>query len=192
MADYFVHPSAINESTDVGSRTRIWAFAHVLKGAVVGADCNIGETSFVEGRVVIGDHVTVKNGVHLWDGVRLANHVFVGPGAVFTNDMRPRSHPDFRTPREGWRDTLVETGATIGANATILCGNTIGAWAFVAAGAVVTRSVPAHALVSGNPATRRDWVCRCAATLDEHLACPSCGRSFRETEAGLAEREPSP
>ena len=144
----FVHPNAICESSNVGARTRIWAFAHVLAGARIGTDCNICDHVFIENDVVIGDRVTIKSGVQVWDGVCLENDVFIGPNATFTNDRFPRSkHPPHRfTP------TLVCEHASIGANATILPGITIGRDAMVGAGAVVTRSVPPAAIVAGNPA----------------------------------------
>lgn len=144
----FIHPQALCESTNVGEGTRIWAFAHVLPGAVVGRDCNLCDGVFVENNVRIGDRVTVKCGVQLWDGVTLKDDVFVGPNATFTNDAFPRSR---RTPAE-FRCTTVEQGASIGANATILPGITIGCGAMVGAGAVVVRSVPPWAIVAGNPA----------------------------------------
>lgn len=148
MADYYVHPQGLCESTTVGPRTRIWAFAHVLPGARIGADCNICDHVFIENQVTIGDRVTVKSGVQLWDGVVLEDDVFVGPNATFTNDRFPRSkhYPaEFPTLRVG-------RGASIGANATLLPGITVGARAMVGAGAVVTRSVPPNAIVVGNPA----------------------------------------
>ncbi len=148
MADVFVHDEALCESTEVGSRTRIWAFAHVLSGAKVGTDCNICDGVFVEGGAVVGDRVTVKCGVQLWTGVELEDDVFVGPNATFTNDPLPRS----RQYLDEYPRTIVRLGASIGANATILPGLEIGAGAMVGAGAVVTRSVPAHAVVVGNPA----------------------------------------
>nr|WP_277991366.1 acyltransferase [Sphingomonas panni] len=136
------------ESDGIGERTRIWAFVHILPGARIGTDCNICDHVFIENDVRVGDRVTIKSGVQLWDGVRLADDVFVGPNATFTNDLMPRSrNPDF-IPLE----THVEAGASIGANATILPGLTIGARAMVAAGAVVTRDVPPDTLVAGNPA----------------------------------------
>jgi UDP-2-acetamido-3-amino-2,3-dideoxy-glucuronate N-acetyltransferase len=145
---YFVHPQGICESTQVGDETRIWAFAHVLPGAVIGRDCNICDHVFIENDVVLGDRVTVKSGVQLWDGIRLGNDVFVGPNATFTNDRYPRSRQ--------WPDkypvTHVGEGASIGANATILPGLTIGRGAMVGAGAVVTKNVPPNAVVYGNPA----------------------------------------
>jgi UDP-2-acetamido-3-amino-2,3-dideoxy-glucuronate N-acetyltransferase len=148
MSDFFVHEKGICESTQVGAGTRIWAFAHVLPGARIGADCNICDNVFIENDVVVGDRVTVKCGVQLWDGVRLEDDVFVGPNATFTNDLFPRSRK--------WPDkfpaTVVRAGASIGANATILPGLTIGPGAMIGAGAVVIKSVPPLAIVVGNPA----------------------------------------
>jgi acetyltransferase-like isoleucine patch superfamily enzyme/dTDP-4-dehydrorhamnose 3,5-epimerase-like enzyme len=154
MADYFVHPNAICETTSIGAGTRIWAFAHILPGAKIGRDCNICDHTFVENKVVIGDRVTIKCGVQLWDGVRLEADVFVGPNATFTNDLRPRSKQYLPAPLE----TVVESGASIGANATILPGIRIGEKAMVGAGAVVTHSVPANAIVLGNPARITGYV----------------------------------
>lgn len=145
--NFFKHPQALVESDHIGSDTRIWAFTHVLPRAVIGSDCNICDHVFIENDVVIGDRVTIKCGVQIWDGIRLADDVMVGPNATFTNDLFPRSKQPFEL-----RTTLVEKGASIGANATILCGITIGAGAMVGAGAVVTRDVPPSALVVGNPA----------------------------------------
>jgi UDP-2-acetamido-3-amino-2,3-dideoxy-glucuronate N-acetyltransferase len=145
---FFQHPTAIVESAAVGPRTRIWAYAHILPGATIGADCNICDQTFIENDVRIGDRVTVKCGVQLWDGTTLEDDVFVGPNATFTNDPFPRSR---HRPGEFAR-TLVKSGASIGANATILPGLTIGERAMVGAGAVVTRNVPPGAVVTGNPA----------------------------------------
>lgn len=146
--NYFCHPNALCESKEIGSGTRIWAFAHVLPGARIGADCNICDGVFVENDVIVGDRVTVKCGVQLWDGVRLEDDVFVGPNATFTNDRFPRS----RQYPTAFPETVVEVGASIGANATLLPGIRIGKGAMVGAGAVVTRSVPPNAIVVGNPA----------------------------------------
>jgi acetyltransferase-like isoleucine patch superfamily enzyme len=148
MTEPFVHDHAVVEpGATIGARTRVWAFAHVLKGAVIGSDCNLCDHTFVEDGVVVGDRVTIKNGVQLWDGVTLEDDVFVGPNATFTNDVFPRS----RQPNEVVR-TLVHKGASIGANATIVAGVTIGEGALVGAGAVVTRDVEAGVLVVGVPA----------------------------------------
>ena len=147
-ASFFIHPNALCESPSIGPRTRIWAFAHVLPGAVIGADCNLCDGVFIENDVKVGDRVTVKCGVQLWDGVQLEDDVFVGPNVTFTNDLFPRS----RQPQAAVGRTVVKQGASIGANATILADLTIGECAMVGAGAVVTRSVPPNAIVVGNPA----------------------------------------
>lgn len=154
MSDYFKHPAAIVETEHVGPGTRIWAFAHVLGGAVIGRDCNICDHVFIEGDVRVGDRVTVKCGVQLWDGVTLEDDVFIGPNATFTNDAFPRSR---RYP-ERFAKTTIRQGASIGANATILPGITVGRQAMVGAAAVVTFDVPPYAIVAGNPAQVRGYV----------------------------------
>lgn len=154
MSEYFSHPNALVESENVGRGTRVWAFAHILPGAVIGEDCNICDGVFIENDVVVGDRVTVKCGVQLWDGVRLEEDVFVGPNATFTNDRFPRS----RQHLESYPVTTVRKGASIGANATILPGLNIGQFAMVGAGAVVTKDVPPHAIVVGNPARISGYV----------------------------------
>lgn len=151
---FFQHPQALVETSRIGARTRVWAFAHVLPGAVVGEDCNICDHVFIENDVVVGHRVTVKCGVQLWDGVRLEDDVFVGPNATFTNDASPRS----RKRPDAFLVTTVARGASIGANATILPGVTVGMGAVVGAGSVVTRSVPPYALVTGNPARISGYV----------------------------------
>jgi UDP-2-acetamido-3-amino-2,3-dideoxy-glucuronate N-acetyltransferase len=191
-SDIFVHPRALCESDEVGSGTRIWAFAHVMRGAVVGHDCNIGDHAFIEAGVRLGDRVTVKNQAMLWDGVEIADDVFIGPGVSFTNDRHPRS-PRIRLPavaaryrrRMEWLlPTQIETGASIGAGCVILAGVRIGAYAMVAAGAVVTGDIAAQALVAGMPARRRGWVCRCGMRLQPAQPagwhCPDCGDNFAE------------
>src|SRR5215471_10652240 len=145
---YFKHETALVESPCVGDDTRIWAYAHVLKGAKIGRDCNICDHTFIENDVIIGHRVTVKCGVQLWDGVRIEDDVFIGPNATFSNDYFPRSR---RKPKE-FLKTVVKEGASIGVNATILPGGTIGRGAMVGAGAVIVESVPPYAVVAGNPA----------------------------------------
>jgi acetyltransferase-like isoleucine patch superfamily enzyme len=152
--DYFKHQLAVVETTRVGPRTRIWAFAHILPGASIGTDCNICDHTFIENDVVIGDRVTIKCGVQLWNGIRLENDVFVGPNATFTNDHFPRSGLRDKTIPQ----TTIREGASIGANATILPGLTVGERSMVGAGAVVTRDVPAFAIVKGNPARITGYV----------------------------------
>lgn len=161
--DIFVHPQALVESTHIGPRTRIWAFAHVMEGAVVGADCNVGECVFIEAGAQIGDRVTIKNGVQVWMGVTCDDDVFMGPNATLTNDLRPRSGR--RIASEDFPKTHLGRGASVGANATIVAGVAIGAHAMIGAGCVVIRSVLSHALVVGNPARQVGWVCTCGAKL---------------------------
>jgi acetyltransferase-like isoleucine patch superfamily enzyme len=185
MREFFQHPlAAVDPGVTVGKGTRIWAFAHLVTGAVVGVDCNICDHTFIEGGVRVGDRVTVKCGVYLWDGLRLENDVFIGPGAAFTNDCRPRS----RKVPPVFPQTVLQEGCTVGANSTILPGLTIGKWAMVGAGAVVTRNVPDYALVRGNPARLVGWVCRCGEKLKPaaggRLIC-ECGRAF---EVGAADK----
>jgi UDP-2-acetamido-3-amino-2,3-dideoxy-glucuronate N-acetyltransferase len=182
--DVFVHPAGLCESTTVGGGTRVWAFAHVLAGAVVGRDCNICDGAFVEGGARLGDRVTVKNSVLVWDGVCVEDDVFLGPGVTFTNDLRPRSQ--MRSGTDHLLPTVVRKGATLGANSTVVPGVEIGAYAFVAAGAVVTRSVPAHAFVRGNPARRTGWVCVCGEPLGDELSCPVCCRRYATAEGDSA------
>jgi len=145
--DFFKHTQSLVESDKIGRKTKIWAFTHVLPGAQIGSDCNICDHVFIENDVIIGDRVTIKCGVQIWDGLRIADDVFIGPNATFTNDLFPRSKQSFEL-----RITTVEKGATIGANATVLAGLTIGAAAMVGAGAVVVKDVPPKAVVVGNPA----------------------------------------
>ncbi len=178
MSEHFVHPKGLCESDKVGSGTRIWAFAHVLPGAVIGRDCNICDHTFIENDVVIGDRVTIKCGVQLWDGVRLEDDVFVGPNATFTNDQFPRSkeHP------EAFLETTVCRRASVGANATILPGVTVGQNAMVGAGAVVTRDVPPNAIVVGNPARIVGYVdSRKSGTASEHAVAGEKGEGVRQT-----------
>jgi UDP-2-acetamido-3-amino-2,3-dideoxy-glucuronate N-acetyltransferase len=174
-ADVFVHPLGLCESDEVGAGTRVWAFAHVLPGAVVGERCNICDHAFVEGGARLGNNVTVKNGALVFDCVTIEDHVFLGPGVVFTNDLRPRaankkSHAELDA-------TLVRTGVTLGAGVVVVCGTTIGTHAFVAAGATVIADVPAHALMVGNPARAIGWVCECGERLGDDLRC-ACGRAY--------------
>ena len=186
MAPAVVHRMALCESDDVGDGTRVWAFAHVMPGARIGRNCNIGDHAFVESGVVLGDNVTVKNGVAIYEGVTAGDNVFIGPNAVFTNDMTPRAA--VKRPTEEWLvATSLRDGATIGANATIVCGVVVGKGAFVGAGCVVVRDVPDYALVVGNPARRIGWACRCGARLpDDTLVCGACNTAYKKVDAGLA------
>ena len=192
MSDYFVHPAAIvDDGVDIGDGTRVWHFAHVMSGAVIGRDVSLGQNVFVAGRVVIGDGCRIQNNVCLYEGVVLEEHVFCGPGMVFTNVRNPRSA--YPTPREAYHETRVRRGATVGANAAIVCGNTVGEWAFIAAGAIVTNDVPAFALMAGVPARRIGWACECGQSLGRHggelFVCNACGRRYNETDSRTLVRD---
>lgn len=186
---FFAHDTALVESDQVGPGTKVWAFAHIMKGAVVGASCKIGDHAFIESGATLGDRVTVKNGCLIWHGVHIENDVFVGPNVVFTNDMRPRVN--YQTTADDWLDTHVSERASIGANSTILCGIRIGRGALVGAGSVVTKDVEDHAIVVGNPARFVGWACECGFTLGGDLVCPNCSRSYTRRSSGLVEAEGS-
>jgi len=180
---FFNHEQAVvEEGARVGQGSRIWAFAHILQGAVIGRECNICDHTFIEGGVRVGDRVTIKCGVSLWSGLIVEDDVFIGPGAVFTNDLRPRS----RKYPVRYIQTLLKKGCSIGANSTILPGLAVGCWAMVGAGAVVTRNVPDFALVMGNPARVTGWVCVCGDKLKagsaNSLVC-TCGKLYEQLAA---------
>lgn len=180
-----IHPTAIiDPGAVIGAGTRIWHWVHVCSGARIGSGCSFGQGVFV-GNVTIGNGVKVQNNVSLYDGVELEDEVFCGPSMVFTNVVNPRSHVP---RRHEFRRTLVKRRASIGANATILCGVTIGTCAFVGAGAVVTRDVPDHALVVGVPARRTGWMCACGVKLPDGAAptCPACGATYRIADGACA------
>ena len=185
MTDYFVHESAyVDAGAVIGTGTRVWHFCHVMPGAVIGARCTLGQNVVVMASVRIGDDVKIQNNVSVYEGVTLEDHVFCGPSCVFTNVINPRSEI---SRRHEYQPTLVRRGATIGANATILCGATIGEYAFIGAGAVVRGDVPAYALMLGVPARQAGWICHCGvrlSLLNGAATCQACGRSYRE-EAGL-------
>ncbi|NOY87830.1 MAG: N-acetyltransferase [FCB group bacterium] len=175
---YFIHPQAMVETNAIGTDTRIWAFCNVQEGVVIGADCNIGDHCFVEKNVIIGDRVTVKNGVSLWEGLTIEDDVFIGPNAVFTNDIYPRSKVYRPQPVK----TLLKKGATIGANAVVIAGHTIGQYALIGAGAVVTKDIPDYTLWYGNPAVFAGYICKCSKKLNfdknTSKAVCSCGLSY--------------
>ena len=175
--DVFIHPRAIVETEAIGADTKIWAFAHVLNGACIGSNCNICDHTFIEQDVIIGDNVTVKCGVQLWNGLRVGDNVFIGPNATFTNDLRPRSkqYPDH------FPQTTINTGASIGANATIICGVTVGQWAMIGAGSVVTANVGDFTLVYGNPARFGGYICQCSRKLvfTNNSAVCNCGKKYK-------------
>ena len=181
MTDFFVHESSfVDFGARVGHGTKIWHFCHVMPGAVIGEDCSLGQNVVVMNGVQIGNRVKIQNNVSVYEGVILEDDVFCGPSMVFTNVINPRSHV---SRREEYQRTLVKRGASIGANATVLCGTTLGEYCFVGAGAVVTKSVPAHAIMTGVPARRTGWVCQCGVTLrgEGVLTCEACGSQYRES-----------
>ena len=183
----FIHPTAIvEEGAIIGEGTKIWHFVHIRSGAKIGRNCNIGKDVYIDVGVEIGDNVKIQNGVSIYRGVKIENEVFIGPYAVFTNDKYPRAF------NRDWKviPTVVKRGASIGANATIVCGVTIGEYAMVAAGAVVTKDVPSHGLVMGNPARLKGFVCYCGKPLRDNnivektsqyiiYKCPECGKEIR-------------
>lgn len=184
MPGYHAHATAIVDAgAHIGDGTTIWHWVHVCAGAVIGANCSFGQNVFVGNQVVIGNNVRVQNNVSIYDGVTLEDDVFCGPSMVFTNVINPRAHV---SRKDEYRPTLVRRGASLGANATVICGRTIGEYAFVGAGAVVTRDVPPYALVVGAPARRIGWMCQCGERLPEAQgiqACPSCGARYQATMA---------
>lgn len=189
MADPFVHESSyVDEGAVVGAGTKIWHFSHVMSGSRIGERCNIGQNVVISPDVVIGDNVKIQNNVSVYTGVVLEDDVFCGPSMVFTNVVNPRSHV---SRRDEYRPTLVRTGASLGANCTVVCGHTIGRFAFIGAGAVVTRDVPDFALVVGNPGRVVGWMCQCGLKLaagktpPESAACSTCGSSYRRAGEGL-------
>jgi UDP-2-acetamido-3-amino-2,3-dideoxy-glucuronate N-acetyltransferase len=190
-----VHETAVvDDGAILGEGTRIWHFCHIMSGAVLGRECTLGQNVFVAAGVRLGDSVKVQNNVSLYAGVECEDNVFLGPSMVFTNVINPRSHVD---RREEFQRTLVERGATVGANATIVCGITLGRYSFIGAGSVVTHDVPAHGLVYGVPARLKGHVCSCGINLEfdtplgtgpDEVQCPSCDAHFVKDEAGSVAR----
>jgi UDP-2-acetamido-3-amino-2,3-dideoxy-glucuronate N-acetyltransferase len=180
QAHFFAHPTAvIDEGAVVGAGTRIWHFCHLMPGCMVGSHCTIGQNVFIDNHARLGNRVKIQNNVSLYHGVLLEDDVFIGPSVVFTNVINPRS---FIERKHAFRQTVVQKGASIGANATLVCGVSVGAYALVGAGAVVTRDVPAYALVTGNPARRRGWVSRAGRKLQfdssGRATCPETGETY--------------
>ena len=191
MSDYFAHESSyVDDGAVIGAGTKIWHFAHVMPGAVIGARCSLGQNVVVMPGTRIGDNVKIQNNVSIYEGVELENDVFCGPSCVFTNVMNPRSHV---SRKHEYQRTLVKRGGSIGANATIVCGVTLGEYAFIGAGAVVTADVPPYGLMVGVPARRVGWMCQCGERL--HVAasragCAACGAGYEESGGMLRQTTP--
>jgi UDP-2-acetamido-3-amino-2,3-dideoxy-glucuronate N-acetyltransferase len=186
-----IHPTAVvDPGCEIGPGTKVWHFSHVMAGARIGRDCNIGQNVVIMPTARLGNGVKVQNNVSIYDGVVLEDDVFCGPSMVFTNVMTPRANV---SRKEEYLPTLVKRGATLGANSTIVCGHTIGEFAFVGAGAVVTRDVPPHAVVLGNPARVRGWACKCGEMLrfrDTQATCSRCAARYSRSEPGIQENKP--
>jgi UDP-2-acetamido-3-amino-2,3-dideoxy-glucuronate N-acetyltransferase len=188
VTEPFVHATAVvDEGAVIGDGTKIWHFSHVMSGAQIGRDCSLGQNVFVASGVRIGDGCKIQNNVSIYEGVELEDGVFCGPSMVFTNVKNPRAA--FPIPSDRYARTLVQRGATIGANATIVCGSTLGAWSFIAAGAVVAGDVSPYALIAGVPGRRLGWACVCGQrlALDDGDATCACGRKYREADGTLEE-----
>ena len=187
MPDYFVHESSyVDDGAEIGAGTKIWHFCHIMPRARIGERCNIGQNVLVSPDVIIGNNVKIQNNVSVYTGVVVEDDVFLGPSMVFTNVVNPRSHI---SRKDEYKATLVRKGTSVGANATIVCGVTLGTYCFVGAGAVVTRNVPDYALVYGAPARLRGWVCQCGEPLTftqeagvERAVCKSCGDAYRKQD----------
>lgn len=187
MENFFVHESSyVDEGVHIGRGTKIWHFCHIQSGAHIGESCSLGQNVNIANDVKIGNQVKIQNNVSVYSGVTLEDKVFCGPSCVFTNDLNPRAN--YPKGAANYVRTLVREGASIGANATIVCGNTIGRWALIAAGAVITKDVKAYAVMRGVPAKQAGWICECGEFLPSTLRC-SCGRSYIEIADGLKEIE---
>lgn len=174
--NHFVHESSyVDNGVEIGQNTKIWHFCHIISGTIIGTDCNIGQNVVIGGNVKVGNGCKIQNNVSIYEGVELEDHVFCGPSMVFTNVFTPRSHVSRKSE---YLPTPVRKGATIGANATVVCGNEIGAFAFVGAGAVVTKPVKSQALVVGNPAQQIGWMCKCGERLPASNCCDRCGSKY--------------
>jgi UDP-2-acetamido-3-amino-2,3-dideoxy-glucuronate N-acetyltransferase len=186
VAEYFVHESSyVDDGAIIGKGTKIWHFCHVMPGALIGERCSLGQNVVVMPGTRIGTNVKIQNNVSIYEGVELEDDVFCGPSCVFTNVLNPRSHV---SRKHEYRKTLVKRGASIGANATVVCGITMGEYAFVGAGAVVTSDVPPYALMVGVPARRVGWMCQCGERLrlsGGEGTCAACGSRYRERDGGL-------
>lgn len=190
MSDkFFVHPTAVvDDNVEIGENTKVWHFCHIQSGARIGKNCSLGQNVNVSNNVKVGDNCKLQNNVSLYEGVELEDGVFCGPSCVFTNDLTPRA--EYPKGHAGYKKTLIKRGASIGANATIVCNHTVGEWALIGAGAVVTTNVPPHALMLGVPARQKGWACQCGQLLKEqdgYFICPDCGRKYRLNTKGELE-----
>lgn len=185
--DYFVHESSyVDDGCEIGAKTSIWHFSHIISGTKIGERCNIGQNVVIGGNVVVGNGCKIQNNVSIYEGVELEDDVFCGPSMVFTNVFTPRSHV---SRKNEYLPTPVRKGATIGANATIVCGNEIGAFAFIGAGSVVTKPVPSQALMVGNPAKQIGWMCKCGERLPQDSHCQRCDTKYKIESASNAIKE---
>lgn len=183
---YFIHESSyVEDGVTIGDGTKIWHFCHIQKGAQIGEKCSFGQNVNVSNNVKIGNGCKLQNNVSIYEGVELEDYVFCGPSMVFTNDLTPRAK--YPKGAKGYKKTKICEGASVGANATVVCGHEIGKWAMVAAGAVVTKNVPNHALVAGVPAKQIGWVCECGEILTHELICNNCKRQYKKESFGLVE-----
>ena len=181
MKNFFVHESSfVDDNVQIGENTKVWHFSHIQSGAVIGDNCSLGQNVNVSNNVKIGNGCKLQNNVSLYEGVELEDFVFCGPSSVFTNDLTPRAK--YPKGSSNYKKTLIKTGASIGANATIVCGHTVGKWALIGAGAVVTKNVPNHALMLGVPAKISGWACECGTLLKDDFTCQNCGRKYKKTE----------
>ena len=176
----FIHPSSIiDENVEIGEGTKVWHFCHIQSGVRIGKNCSFGQNVNISNNVIIGNGCKIQNNVSVYEGVTLEDDVFCGPSCVFTNDLTPRAK--YPKGHNNYKKTLIKHGASIGANATIVCGHTIGEWALIGAGAVITCDVPPHALMLGVPAKQKGWACECGQVLKKNnneFICPDCGRKY--------------
>ena len=183
---FYVHPTSIvDDNVQIGENTKIWYFCHIQSGSCIGANCSLGQNVNISNNVIIGNGCKIQNNVSIYEGVKLEDDVFCGPSCVFTNDLTPRAK--YPKGHQNYKKTIVKRGASIGANATIVCGHTIGEWALIGAGAVVTTNVPPHGLMLGVPARQRGWACECGQLLEEKdgtFVCPDCDRKYQLNSMG--------
>lgn len=190
MQEYFVHGSSyVDDGVQIGKETKIWHFSHIQKGSKIGENCSLGQNVNISNNVIIGNSVKIQNNVSVYEGVEIEDYVFCGPSCVFTNDLTPRSK--YPKGSAGYKKTILKYGASVGANATIVCGHTVGRWAMIASGAVVTKDVKDYALMAGVPAKQIGWVCECGLPLKDGYKCPECQREYELINGELVENSAS-